>query len=75
LLFDAAMRGGAQRASTDVADSKKRSDWRAIIGLQARIAALFIPVVVALALLATFAGNERTPRANGVDTTMTGSIR
>lgn len=58
-----------------VADSKKRSDWRAIIGLQARIAALFIPVVVALALLATFAGNERTPRANGVDTTMTGSIR
>lgn len=69
------MRGGTQLASTDVADSKKRSDWRAIIGLQARIAALFIPVVVALAILATFAGTERTPRTNGVDSTMTGSVR
>jgi len=58
-----------------VADSKKRSDWRSIIGLQARIAVLFIPVVVALAILATFAGTDRTPRTNGIDTTMTGSVR
>ncbi|KQZ93233.1 hypothetical protein ASD64_19065 [Mesorhizobium sp. Root157] len=69
------MRGGAQRASTDVGNPKKHSDWRAIIGLQARIAALFIPVVVALAILATFAGTERNPRANGIDPTMTSSVR
>lgn len=69
------MRGGTQQTDTDVENPKKHSDWRAIIGLQARIAVLFIPVVVALAALAIFAGTERGPRSNGVDPTMTSSVR
>ncbi len=66
------MRGGAHRAGGDVRTPGKHSDWRAIVGLQARIAALFIPVVVAFALLAAFAGSQRDP---GVDATVTSSVR
>lgn len=52
---------------------EKRSEWRAIFYVQARVAILFVPVVVSLLIIATLAGNGRD--ADAVDRTVTGSVK
>ena len=52
---------------------EKRSEWRAIFYVQARVAILFVPVVVSLLIIATLAGNGRD--ADAIDRTVTGSVR
>ncbi|CAM5473765.1 hypothetical protein ATER59S_03189 [Aquamicrobium terrae] len=53
----------------------KQSDWRGILALQARIAAVFVPAALALALIAALAGGERKSAPDMTDPTVTGSIR
>jgi len=53
----------------------KNSNWRDILGLQARIAAVFVPAAVALALIAALAGGERKSAPDTTDPTVTGAIR
>jgi hypothetical protein len=52
---------------------EKRSEWRAIFYVQARVAILFVPVVVSLLIIATLAGNGRD--ADAIDRTVTGSVK
>lgn len=52
----------------------KRSEWRAILYVQARVAILFVPVVASLLAIAALAGNERRSVPD-VDRTITGSVR
>ncbi|WP_315919089.1 hypothetical protein [Mesorhizobium sp. SP-1A] len=52
---------------------KKRSDWREILYLQARIGALFVPIAVGLAIVAALAGHERKTVPDTLDPTMTSS--
>jgi len=54
---------------------KKRSDWREILYLQARIGALFVPIAVGLAIVAALAGHERKSAPDGIDPTVTSSTR
>jgi fumarate reductase subunit D len=51
---------------------EKRSEWRAIFYVQARVAILFVPVVVSLLAIATLAGNRD---ADAIDRTVTGSVK
>ncbi|ESY80233.1 hypothetical protein X740_13135 [Mesorhizobium sp. LNHC221B00] len=52
----------------------KRSEWRAILYVQARVAILFVPVVASLLAIAALAGNERKSVPD-IDRTITGSVR
>lgn len=52
----------------------KRSEWRAILYVQARVAILFVPVVASLLAIAALAGNERRSVPD-IDRTVTGSVR
>jgi len=52
---------------------EKRNEWRAIFYVQARVAILFVPVVVSLLIIGALAGNDRDPGA--IDRTVTGSVR
>ncbi|TPN83583.1 hypothetical protein FJ987_15055 [Mesorhizobium sp. CU2] len=52
---------------------EKRNEWRAIFYVQARVAILFVPVVVSLLIIGALAGNDRDPKA--IDRTVTGSVR
>jgi hypothetical protein len=52
---------------------EKRSEWRAIFYVQARVAILFVPVVVSLLVIAALAGNGRD--ADAIDHTVTGSVK
>ncbi|MEI9418790.1 hypothetical protein [Mesorhizobium sp. Cs1321R2N1] len=52
----------------------KRSEWRTILHIQARVAVLFVPVVASLLLIAALAGNDRKSVPD-VDRTITGSVR
>ncbi|MGX5848517.1 hypothetical protein ACWGTO_15710 [Mesorhizobium sp. PL10] len=52
---------------------EKRSEWRAIFYVQARVAILFVPIIVSLLMIATLAGNDRDPAA--IDGTLTGSVK
>ncbi|WP_189341988.1 hypothetical protein [Mesorhizobium sp.] len=54
---------------------EKRNEWRAIFYVQARIAILFVPVVLSLLLIGIFAGNERKSVPDAIDPTVTGSVR
>jgi len=54
-------------------NDEKRNEWRAIFYVQARVAILFVPVVVSLLIIGVLAGNDRDP--NAVDRTVTGSVR
>ena len=54
-------------------NDEKRNEWRAIFYVQARVAILFVPVVVSLLIIGALAGNDRDPSA--VDRTVTGSVR
>ena len=52
---------------------EKRSEWRAIFYVQARVAILFVPVVASLLIIAALAGSDHSPDA--IDRTITGSVR
>ncbi|UCI08174.1 hypothetical protein [Mesorhizobium sp. B1-1-8] len=54
---------------------EKRNEWRAIFYVQARVAILFVPVVVSLLIIGALAGNERKSAADGVDRTVTSSVK
>ena len=54
-------------------NDEKRNEWRAIFYVQARVAILFVPVVVSLLIIGALAGNDRDPKA--IDHTVTGSVR
>lgn len=54
---------------------EKRSEWRAIFYVQARVAILFVPVVASLLVIAVLAGNERKTVPGMIDPTVTGSVR
>ena len=65
--------GRRDRVSVMDNSPEKRSEWRAIFYVQARVAILFVPVVASLLVIATLAGNDRHPDA--IDRTVTGSVR
>ncbi|CDX41311.1 conserved hypothetical protein [Mesorhizobium sp. ORS 3359] len=54
---------------------EKRNEWRAIFYVQARVAILFVPVVLSLLLIGIFAGNERKSVPDAIDPTVTSSVR
>lgn len=54
---------------------KSNNDWRAILGVQARIATLFFPVVAALIVLIAVTGTARHTAPDGIDSTTTSSVR
>jgi len=65
--------GRRDRVSVMDNSPEKRSEWRAIFYVQARVAILFVPVVVSLLIIATLAGNGRD--ADAIDRTVTGSVK
>ncbi|MHB9447315.1 hypothetical protein ACYG9R_11130 [Mesorhizobium sp. RSR565B] len=52
---------------------EKRSEWRAIFYVQARVAILFVPVVASLLVIAALAGNDHS--SDALDRTVTGSVK
>ena len=66
---------GHDRVRTMSDSPEKRSEWRAIFYVQARVAVLFVPVLASLLLIAALAGNERKSASNDVDRTVTGSVK
>jgi hypothetical protein len=54
---------------------EKRSEWRAIFYVQARVGILFVPIVVSLLIIAALAGNERKSVPDAIDRTVTGSVK
>ncbi|MDX8432372.1 hypothetical protein EN858_31150 [Mesorhizobium sp. M4B.F.Ca.ET.215.01.1.1] len=56
-------------------DPEKRSEWRAIFYVQARVALLFVPVVASLLIIAALAGNERKSVPDAIDRTVTSSVK
>jgi hypothetical protein len=67
--------GGPDKVSMMSNSPEKRSEWRAIFYVQARVAILFVPVVASLLIIAALAGNERKSVPNTIDPTVTGSVR
>jgi hypothetical protein len=65
--------GRRDRVSVMDNSPEKRSEWRAIFYVQARVAILFVPVVASLLVIAALAGNERHP--DSLDRTVTGSVK
>ncbi|SFP14330.1 hypothetical protein SAMN03159463_03674 [Mesorhizobium sp. NFR06] len=56
-------------------NDEKRNEWRAIFYVQARVAILFVPVVLSLLVIGILAGNERKSAPDAVDPTVTSSVR
>ena len=56
-------------------NDEKRNEWRAIFYVQARVAILFVPVVLSLLIISIFAGNERKSVPDAVDPSVTSSVR
>ncbi|PBB88026.1 MULTISPECIES: hypothetical protein [unclassified Mesorhizobium] len=54
-------------------DPEKRNEWRAIFYVQARVAMLFVPIIVSLLIIGALAGNNRDPSA--LDRTVTSSVK
>ncbi|RWM00613.1 hypothetical protein [Mesorhizobium sp.] len=48
-------------------------EWRAIFYVQARIAILFVPIIVSLLIIGVLAGNDHDPGA--LDRTVTSSVK
>ena len=67
--------GGRYKVSMMSDSPDKRSEWRAIFYVQARVAVLFVPVVVCLLIIGALAGNERKSVPDAIDRTVTGSVR
>ena len=54
---------------------EKRNEWRAILYVQARVAVLFVPILLSLVIIGVIAGNERKAVPNGIDRTVTSSVK
>ncbi|KUM24318.1 hypothetical protein AU467_31095 [Mesorhizobium loti] len=54
---------------------EKRSEWRAILYVQARVAVLFVPILLSLLIVGIIAGNERKSVPDGIDRTVTSSVK
>ncbi|RWM25794.1 hypothetical protein [Mesorhizobium sp.] len=54
---------------------EKRNEWRAILYVQARVAVLFVPILLSLLLIGVIAGNERKSVPDGIDRTVTSSVK
>ncbi|MDX8516171.1 hypothetical protein [Mesorhizobium captivum] len=52
---------------------EKRNEWRAIFYVQARVAILFVPIIVSLLIIGALAANDRDPAA--IDRTVTSSVK
>ncbi|MDX8479211.1 hypothetical protein RFN28_12085 [Mesorhizobium sp. VK24D] len=52
---------------------EKRNEWRAILYVQARVAVLFVPILLSLLIIGFLAGNDRDPGA--IDRTVTSSVK
>lgn len=51
----------------------KRNEWRAIFYVQARVAILFVPIIVSLLIIGALAGNDRDHVV--IDRTVTSSVK
>lgn len=54
---------------------EKRREWRAIFYVQARVAILFVPVVVSLLIIGALAGKDGKSSPDAIDRTFTGSVK
>jgi hypothetical protein len=54
---------------------EKRNEWRAILYVQARIAVLFVPILLSLLIISVIAGNDRKSVPDGIDRTVTSSVK
>lgn len=54
---------------------EKRDQWRAILYVQARVAVLFVPILLSLLIIGVIAGNERKSLPDGIDRTVTSSVK
>jgi hypothetical protein len=54
---------------------EKRNEWRAILYVQARVAILFVPILLSLLIVGVIAGNERKSVPDGIDRTVTSSVK
>ena len=54
---------------------EKRNEWRAILYVQARVAVLFVPILLSLLIIGVLAGNERKSVPDGIDRTVTSSVK
>ncbi|PBC05636.1 hypothetical protein CK220_00025 [Mesorhizobium sp. WSM3860] len=52
---------------------EKRNEWRAIFYVQARVAILFVPIIVSLLIIGALAGNDRD--RDVFDRTVTSSVK
>ncbi|WFP79514.1 hypothetical protein [Mesorhizobium sp. WSM4906] len=52
---------------------EKRNEWRTIFYVQARVAILFVPIIVSLLIIGALAGNDHDPAA--IDRTVTSSVK
>lgn len=55
--------------------AEKRNEWRAILYVQARVAVLFVPILLSLLVISMIAGNERKSVPDGIDRTVTSSVK
>jgi len=67
--------GGYVRVSTMNDSPEKRDQWRAILYVQARVAVLFVPILLSLLIIGVIAGNERKSLPDGIDRTVTSSVK
>lgn len=65
--------GRQDRVSAMNDSPEKRNEWRAIFYVQARVAILFVPIIVSLLIIGALAGNDRDPAA--IDRTVTSSVK
>lgn len=65
--------GGMTEVSTMSDSPEKRNEWRAILYVQARVAVLFVPILLSLLIIGFLAGNDRDPGA--IDRTVTSSVK
>ncbi|WP_167484153.1 hypothetical protein [Mesorhizobium tamadayense] len=50
---------------------EKRNEWRAIFYVQARVAILFVPIIVSLLIIGALAGRD----PDAIDRTVTSSVK
>lgn len=55
-------------------DTRKKNQWRDVLIVQASIGALFLPIVISLAIIATLSGHDDNS-STAVDMTITSSTR
>lgn len=65
--------GRQDRVSVMNDSPEKRNEWRAIFYVQARVAILFVPIIVSLLIVGVLAGNDHDP--DGIDRTVTSSVK